>query len=68
MVIALIEKIVSFMSARVENGPFQRKGNGLVLFENLLRIVFRSTKSDYKEKLNTCYKVRNSFHKLYYLL
>lgn len=58
MVVTLIETIIGFITTRKQSGPFQRKGNGLQLFGDLLRIVFISSKPDFKDKLNKCYKVR----------
>lgn len=47
---------MQFLST-VKEGPFQRRGNGLQLFEDLLRIAFASSTADFKAKIQKCYKV-----------
>ncbi|KAI4462776.1 dna repair dead helicase rad3/xp-d subfamily member [Holotrichia oblita] len=59
LIINTIEKIVQFLSA-VKEGPFQRRGNGLQLLQDLLQVAFVSVSTDFREKIKRCYKVHVS--------
>ncbi|GJQ84726.1 hypothetical protein Trydic_g21131 [Trypoxylus dichotomus] len=56
LIINTIDKIVQFLSA-ARDGPFQRKGNGLQLLQDLLQIAFISISPEFKQKIKKCYKV-----------
>lgn len=60
-IINTIDKIVQFLSA-VNDGPFQRKGNGLQLLHDLLQIAFASTLPEFRNKIKKCYKVRKQLY------
>ncbi|KAK9722683.1 DEAD 2 [Popillia japonica] len=59
LIINTIEKIVQFLSA-VKEGPFQRRGNGLQLLQDLLQVAFVSVSAEFREKIKRCYKVHVS--------
>lgn len=52
--VGFIEKIVQFL-VTLSDGPFQRRGNGLQLFADLMTVVFST--ASYKAKVQKCYKV-----------
>ncbi|KAF5271187.1 hypothetical protein FQR65_LT05331 [Abscondita terminalis] len=53
----LIDKIIQFLSIAPSEGPFQRTGKGLGAFDMLLTLVYASPYSNFKEKIQRCYKV-----------
>lgn len=53
---AIIDDLVTFLQT-TQNGPFVRKGNGLLTFVSLLRIVFIENSVEFKAKMKKCYKV-----------
>lgn len=55
-VINLIDKIVQFLST-LNDGPMQRRGNGLSSLLELLELAFAGAGSQYVEKVRKCYKV-----------
>lgn len=56
-IIGLTGKLVEYYSTQYGSGVFTRKGHGLQLFEDFLRIVFASTSTTFKENVKRCYKV-----------
>ncbi|KAK5643901.1 hypothetical protein RI129_007746 [Pyrocoelia pectoralis] len=54
---SLIDKIIQFLSVSPNDGPFQRKGNGLEAFNFLLTLVYAHTAPDIREKIKKCYTV-----------
>ncbi|KAB0798760.1 hypothetical protein PPYR_06644 [Photinus pyralis] len=54
---SLIDKIIQFLSVTPNDGPFQRKGNGLEAFNFLLTLVYAHNLPDIKEKIKKCYTV-----------
>lgn len=57
VVTTLVENLVQYLTMTGGTSPFQRKGNGLQKFADLLNICFCNTKSVHRERVSKCYKV-----------
>ncbi|GLV35707.1 Regulator of telomere elongation helicase 1 [Carabus blaptoides fortunei] len=54
--ITLLDSLIQFMST-TRDSPFQRTGTGLQMLHDLLLIVFQNVSTEFKERINQCYKV-----------